>query len=286
MRMAPVNPPRSVGARADEGGASARDEIGGVHVDAVRGLGDVQGHAHSIGEPLVGRYVELAHRLLVPEVVGLRKCVSDVNGIREVEAGRAVVHEREARADMFPNRCAQGSVTPRVTPGVEFDRRVAELYALRDDIEVLVDGGKGRCRGIGRDLASKAAQHLPGRRRRTDARRGPTRRCPRDRSARSGTPLSCQAPTSGAISAHARADRSRQAPREADARTQSSRTTAAPAILRNGDAGNALIGAKAQHADESVDGAASKSLTPCETWPSARCEDLEALDVSNAQSCH
>jgi hypothetical protein len=60
----------------------------------------------------------------------------------------------------------------------------------------------------------------------------------------------------------------------------------AGAVLRDGDAGDALIGVKAQHGDESVCGAASKSLTPREIRPGARCEHLEALDVSNAHPCH
>jgi hypothetical protein len=60
----------------------------------------------------------------------------------------------------------------------------------------------------------------------------------------------------------------------------------ARAILRHGDACNALISAKTQYANKSVNGAASKSLTPGEAWPGARCKHLEVLDVSNAHPCH
>ena len=56
----------------------------------------------------------------------------------------------------------------------------------------------------------------------------------------------------------------------------------AGAILRHGHPGDSLIGVKAEHGDESVDGATAKSLTPGEAWPCARCKHLEALDVSNA----
>jgi hypothetical protein len=54
------------------------------------------------------------------------------------------------------------------------------------------------------------------------------------------------------------------------------------AVLRDGNAGNALIGTKAQHGDKSIGGAASKSFTPREIGPGARCEHTETFDLSNA----
>ena len=93
-----------LGARPHKGGASTRDEVSGVHVGAVRGLGDVQRNAHSFGEPLVSRDVELAQRLLVPEVAGFGESVSNVDGVREIEAGRSVVHERVVAANMLADR--------------------------------------------------------------------------------------------------------------------------------------------------------------------------------------
>jgi hypothetical protein len=60
----------------------------------------------------------------------------------------------------------------------------------------------------------------------------------------------------------------------------------AGAVLRDRDAGDALIGVKAQHGDKSVSGASLKSLTPGKIGPGARREDLEAFDVSNARPCH
>jgi hypothetical protein len=60
----------------------------------------------------------------------------------------------------------------------------------------------------------------------------------------------------------------------------------ARAILRHGDACDALIGAKTQHANKSVNGGASKPLTPGEAWPGARRKHFEVLGVSNAHPCH
>ena len=71
-----------------------------------------------------------------------------------------------------------------------------------------------------------------------------------------------------------------------DAPDQVLKDDGADAVLRDGDAGDALVGAKAQHGDKSVNRAAPKSLAPREAWPGARCEHLEALDVSNAHPCH
>jgi hypothetical protein len=110
-------------------------------VDAVRRLGcehrDVQ-----LGQPAIRRHVELAHRLLVPPVFRLRECVAEVDRVRQVEAGRAVVHQVDVGADVVPNALAEIGVGPRVAPAVELDRGVPEFEALVGDLEELLGGAE------------------------------------------------------------------------------------------------------------------------------------------------
>ncbi len=81
------------GAGAYRGGAAARDEVGGVHVRAVAGLGDEEGDLDLLGQSLVGGDAELAHRLLVPEVVVLGQDPPQADGVEQVEACGPVVHQ-------------------------------------------------------------------------------------------------------------------------------------------------------------------------------------------------
>src|SRR5262249_29121668 len=132
-----------------EGGGAGADEVGGVHVGAVGGLGDQQGHVHRLAEPPVGADAELPHRLLVPEVSGVGQGAAEVDGVGEVEAGGTVVHQRHVRADVGAQRLAQRGVPAGVAPGVQLDAVVAEFQALVGHVEELLGGGERGGGGVG-----------------------------------------------------------------------------------------------------------------------------------------
>ena len=124
-------------AGAHEGRASALDEVRGVHVNAVRCLGDVEWHPNSLGEPLVRRDIELTHRLFVPEVIRLRQGLANVNCVDEVKTSGTVVHQWILVAHVLTKGTTERGVFTGVTPRVNFDRRVTEFDALGRNVQVL-----------------------------------------------------------------------------------------------------------------------------------------------------
>ena len=77
--------------------------------------------------------------------------MTEVDGVRQVEAGRAVVHQVDVGSDVVAKAEAELGIRPRVAPGVELDRGVAELEALVGDVQVLLGRRERRRRGVRRD---------------------------------------------------------------------------------------------------------------------------------------
>src|SRR5579864_575275 len=116
---------------------------------AVGGLADEEWYLHAVGKPLVRGHVELAHRLLVPEVAGLAERATQIDGVGQVEGSRPVVHEVDVIADMCTYRLAQLGVSASISPGMELDRWIAQLEALIDDVEKLLGRCERRRRRVG-----------------------------------------------------------------------------------------------------------------------------------------
>src|SRR5581483_3737278 len=123
-------------------------EVGSVEMAPVGRLPDEQRDLDALCEPLVRGHVELAHRLLVPEVFRLAQRTAEVDGVGEVEGRGTVVHELDVRPHVRTHALAQLGVSPCVAPGVQLDRRVAELEALVTHLEELLDRRERRRRGV------------------------------------------------------------------------------------------------------------------------------------------
>ena len=169
-------------------------------------------------EPLVRGHAELADRLLVPAVARLREGTPEVDGVREVEAGGAVVHQVDVGPDVVAQPLAEVGVGACVAPGVELDRRIAELEALVGDVEELLDRREGRRRRVRGDLIAVGAEQTVNGHAQDPALEIPERDVDDDRRARSGTPRCGRAPTVDARAIRGGRRARRRAPRAARGR--------------------------------------------------------------------
>lgn len=125
----------------------------------VRRLRDEQRHADPFTEPAVCGDAELAHRFLVPGVAGFGEGPAHVDRVGQVEAGRAVVHQRHGVADMSAQLLAQLGVRAGIAPRVELDGGVTGVQALVGDVEILLHTGERDRTGVGgKRVAVRAEQ--------------------------------------------------------------------------------------------------------------------------------
>ena len=148
--IAPVKPPLKYVVHARHVERAHLDPGRHVPVAAVGRLGGEHRDVERVAQLPVAAELEFAHRLLVPEEAALLEHAAEPHRRDIVPAGRAVEHEIGVRARPFAQVARELRVLLRVAPGVQLERREADIDALLDVALVLVHRVPGHRGRVGR----------------------------------------------------------------------------------------------------------------------------------------